>query len=392
MNEIKSILNAVDSTEEPAFLATVVDVVGSSYRRPTARMLILPDGKHVGTISGGCLERDVCRTAEELTKDGPKLISFDTRRDSTNFNPRYDMGCSGIIYILVERVTRDGDCPTAILRHVIETNGATVCATVYQTDSPEQVAVGKRFTTPSELSLAACHNGEDRTLDTIWQEVARTGRPVCCEFATETGSSRVLLERVDPPKPLWIFGAGDDAVPLQAMAKQLGWNVTVVDHRASLLTPERFPNTNRICLPWNQVAQELDATFDTAALLMTHDFAADRTLIPWLLESDASYVGVLGPKSRTARVMKELHAQDRLPSLDSLDRFRTPVGLDIGASTPSEIAIAVLGEIIADSNSRSGGRLQARTAPIHEPVRHELIELTSASISVEHKTAKSEIA
>ncbi|MEM7315749.1 MAG: XdhC family protein [Planctomycetota bacterium] len=92
MNELVRIIKTIDSTPGPMCLATVVDVVGSAYRRPTARMLILPDGSHVGSISGGCLERDLCRSAIELTEGGPRLVSFDTRHDSTEFNPRYNVG------------------------------------------------------------------------------------------------------------------------------------------------------------------------------------------------------------------------------------------------------------------------------------------------------------
>ncbi len=379
MNEIHAILDAVDSTDEPLYLATVVDVVGSSYRRPTARMLILPDGQHVGTISGGCLERDVCRAAEELTKFGPKLISFDTRHDSTNFNPRYNMGCSGIIYVLIERISRDANCPAEVLRRAVKLNRSYVFSTIYQTDSIERASVGDRFKTASQLIAATSGANENPSLNQIWKEVAVSGRPVCCEIATDRGSSRALIERIAPTKSLWIFGAGDDAMPLHVMAKQLGWQVTVVDHRAGLLTAERFPGALRLCEPWNVITGRLDTTEDTATVLMTHDFSADKKLIPWLLRSAVSYVGVLGPKSRTARILKELHSENQLPQVDSLDRFHTPVGLDLGASTPAEIAIAILGEIIADATSRSGGQLKARNAPIHDPVRHELIDLTTHS-------------
>lgn len=374
MNEIQAILDAIDATDDPLYLATVVDVVGSSYRRPAARMLILPEGNRIGTISGGCLERDVCRAAPELTKLGPRLISFDTRQDSTNFNPRYNMGCTGIIYILVERLTRGAHCVSHVLRDVVESNRSHVCATIYQSEGFD-VPLGWRCRSVEEFVASLRPAAANSRLDELWNEVETTSRPVCCELATTEGSCRALIEKIAPAKSLWIFGAGDNAQPLSVMATQLGWQVTVIDHRASLLTAERFPGTSRVCQPWDKVTDTLAVPEDTAAVLVTHDFAADKVVIPWLLQSSTSYVGVLGPKSRTARVMKELHAENHLPSLESLDRFHTPVGLDLGASTPAEIAIAVLGEIIADANDREGGRLMAREAPIHDPVRHELIEL-----------------
>jgi hypothetical protein len=134
MSELRRIVQAVDAVPGTLCLATVVDVVGSAYRGPTARMLVLPDGRHIGTISGGCLERDLCNAAPELVRGGPRLISFDTRSDATSFTPRYNLGCSGIVYVLVERITRDDLCPARHLRRVLETDRPLVVATIYQSD------------------------------------------------------------------------------------------------------------------------------------------------------------------------------------------------------------------------------------------------------------------
>lgn len=376
MHELVRIIEAVEATDEPLYLATVVDVVGSAYRRPTARMLILPEGQHIGTISGGCLERDLCRAAAELTQQGPKLVSFDTRTDSTNFNPRYNVGCNGIIYVLVERVTRAQDCPMSLLRRVLQTETAHVAVTVYQS-TIDRFHVGQRFVESSP----GLPDMVSRELAGIQQQVHADGRPTCCHVTSVAGEMRMLIEKVAPPKPLWIFGAAEDAVPLAAMASQLGWNVTVADHRASLLCPERFPHARLVCQPWHELPGTLSATPETAAVLLTHSFDADRMLLPFLLAADISYVGVLGPKSRTAKVMRELHDAGKLPRLESLDRLHTPVGLDLGASTPSEIAVAIVGEIIALSHDRSGGRLGSRQAPIHDPVRYRLVEFEGAGMS-----------
>ncbi len=349
-------------------LATVVDVVGSSYRRPTARMLILPDGSHIGTISGGCLERDLCRSASQLTKNGPRLVSFDTRLHSTNFNPRYHLGCSGIIYVLVEPITSKNHASIDRLRRVIQSEQALITATVYQADTAGWFSLALRFDDVDSLPIAF-----QTAVETIWADVQSTGRPTCCELAWESYAARILIERISPPKPLWIFGAGDDAIPLANMAWQLGWAVTVVDHRASRLSADRFPNARRVCDSWDKVLDQIRSTCDTVAVLMTHCFDADQVLIPALLRSAVSYVGLLGPKSRTGKIMTLLHQNQTLPELSSLERLHTPVGLDIGAVTPAEIAVSVLGEIVAVGNHRSGGRLGQRQDPIHEPVRHVLL-------------------
>ena len=193
----------------------------------------------------------------------------------------------------------------------------------------------------------------------------------------------MLIEKISPPKPLWIFGAGDDALPLAAMAWELGWDVTVVDHQASLLTQQRFPYARRVCEAWHNAHESLQPTPETAAVLITHSFDADKLLLPQLLTSNVSYVGVLGPKSRTGKVMRELHAAGKLPKTETLERLHTPIGLDIGATSASEIAISILGQIVANDNDRDGGQLQQREGPIHEPVRHVLIDLTTQPVRSE---------
>ena len=373
MRELRRIVETIENCDEPMAIATVVDVVGSAYRRPSARMLILPDGSHIGSISGGCLERDLCRDAFRLTALGPKLVSFDTREGSVDLNPRYDVGCSGIIYVLVERVTRDADCPARVLREVLRSKCARTVGTIYHSDpsnSTQLNSVGTRFDEPIEF----CGGVSQAEVDAVWQEVKDGGNPICCELSSQLGSIRCLVEHVSPPKALWIFGGGDDARPLAAIANEMGWDVTVFDPRASQLSACRFPNVEQCCTAWHDALRTRRSHDNTAAVLMTHSFEADVTLMPSLLNANLSYFGVLGPKSRTGRVLRQLHADGRLPPAESLDQLRTPIGLDLGAQQPSEIAVSIIAEMIALDNSRDGGLLRERVGPIHEPVRHVLIE------------------
>ena len=368
MNEIQEILNIVNKELDGLILATVVDVVGSAYRRPGARMLILPGGDHIGTISGGCLERDLCREAKSIVKDGPKLISFDTRSDSTNFNPRYNLGCSGIIYVLVERLTGKANCPLAPIKRVYQTLKPEIVGTVYQSEL-EQFKIGDRLSRTTLLEISG-------SMNCFVERAQANGKRICCQLTDNDHNARILIERLDPPRPLLIFGAGYDAIPLVSIAAQMGWDVTVIDDRPEQLTRERFPCADRfLCVSPAQAPEHLQPNDRTIAILMTHSFSKDTKLLPWLLEGDARYVGILGPKSRTGKVIRQLHAENDLPATESLDKLHTPVGLDIGAANPAEIAIAIVAEVIAEINQRHGGNLADRTDPIHEPVQHELIQL-----------------
>ena len=256
-------------------------------------MLILPNGNRVGMISGGCLEGDLCRHAAALCEDGPRLISFDTRSDSINFNARYNQGCSGIIYVLVEPITKDSQCPLSVIRKTLETEKAMVVGTVYQSDGFPCFEVGARI---DEVSSSASSQLQD-----IFEQVSQSGKPICCQLVQSASqeneqSARIFVERVLPPKPIWIFGAGDDAIPISNVARELGWAVTVIDDRAEFLTANRFPFTKRIrATHLEEFNNQLVPTPETAAILVSHSFTKDALLLPWLCTLDLAYVGLLGP-------------------------------------------------------------------------------------------------
>lgn len=376
MSELRRMIEAADAAAGPCHLATVVDVAGSAYRRPGARMLVLPDGARLGSISGGCLERDAARAARTLTTDGPGVVSFDTRRDADGVaGSRYDLGCSGIIHVLLERLTGDADCPLRHPRGVLASGEPAVVATVYASDGDGLPAVGARLT---RAQLAAAFPGVDAPA----RQVRDTGAAVGLEVVDGPRSCRMLLERIEPPRELWIFGAGDDARPLSAMARELDWDVTVVDKRPELVTRERFPAAHRrLCRHPREAVDDLRPSPRTAAVLMTHSLADDGAVLPWLLRNGVGYVGLLGPKARTGRLLAAMHAAGERPTPATLERLHTPVGLDLGASTPAQIAVSILAEIVADDNARDGGRLQQRRGPIHEPAAHVLID--AAQLAVE---------
>jgi xanthine/CO dehydrogenase XdhC/CoxF family maturation factor len=182
----------------------------------------------------------------------------------------------------------------------------------------------------------------------------------------EIGSAEVAFEVVMPSIRLVVCGAGPDAAPVARFAAELGWDVTVVDHRP--LTDAhsaRFPGARVVeCSDALQLAHVLPSNRRFAAVVMSHNLARDRDYLHALLESDPTYLGVLGPRARTGRMLTELMAREgSLPDID--ERFFSPIGLDIGGEGPDAIALSIISQISAVTNGRTGGHLRDRRAPLH---------------------------
>jgi xanthine/CO dehydrogenase XdhC/CoxF family maturation factor len=181
----------------------------------------------------------------------------------------------------------------------------------------------------------------------------------------------VFFEVIEPPVPVVIFGAGHDALPLAHFAKALGWQVTVVDGRAAT-RPEtlraRFGDAADALIVCRPEAAPTRVPLDerTAVVVMTHNYQDDCTLVGALLPSPVPYLGVLGPRTRTERILAHLHATGAKWTAAQAERLRAPVGLDIGADNADEIALSVIAEIRAALAGRDAAPLKRRAAPIHD--------------------------
>lgn len=161
-----------------------------------------------------------------------------------------------------------------------------------------------------------------------------------------------------------IFGAGADAIPLAEFAKNLGWYVSVVDHRPAFATKERFPLVDEIKIsrPENL---KLPCEDNLVAVMMTHNYEHDKQILRLLLKSDAHYVGVLGPKKRTENILLEIRQTGEAFSEKDWQKLYAPVGLDIGADTPETIALSIIAEIQSVLARRGGGFLRNRQGSIY---------------------------
>lgn len=379
MNDLSTLLGALDqaqSGQQEVVIATVVKVQGSAYRRPGARMVIAQLGEATGTVSGGCLESDVSKKAWWLTANGkPTIRTYTTGEDDDELEEAelsFGLGCNGTVHILFERIDPQADSlVVSLLRQVKASGEGAAMATVISSPDERQVAVGER------ISLGPSVHGGSRELRAQMRErwlarmitddlhaVLGGRRSATRTYEGAGGDIEVLLEYIPAPRRLVIFGAGHDASPLVSMARLQGWHVTLIDARPHFARPMRFPDADRVlAAPLGPLPELAAMVADAAVVVMTHSLTQDRHWLGQVLQCAPAYIGQLGPRSRTERLLDELPPDDR--KAPALSRLHYPVGLDLGGDTPDSVALSILAEINAVFNGRNGGKLKFREASIH---------------------------
>lgn len=360
ISRIVEVFEQIDFTQRKAALATVVWVEGSSYRRPGARMLITDDGRWEGAISGGCLEGDALRKARQVMLDQePIVVTYDTMDDGAN-SFGVGLGCNGIIDVLIEPIDPNSpQNPVVLLKEFTRQRDVRVLATVLKSDN---IQPGNRFILTES----------QRTVIPTWlradmEEVYQQGKPLTRLYQQDGKQTEVFIERIDPGIELVIFGAGYDVIPVAKLARDLGWQVTVTDDCIAHLAPKRFPVATCVLHADREVVlDKLTITNRTAAVLMSHNFNYDRAVLQALLATDVPYIGMLGPRKRFDKMQSEFEKDGLHFSQAALNRVHAPIGLDLGAETPDEIALSIMAEIKAFFTKGAGGFLKDKTGPIHE--------------------------
>ncbi len=363
MRELRDIVEASMRSEcATGLLATVVETSGSTYRRPGARMLVLDDGTTAGSISGGCLEADVIERGRGLSSGECLAVTYDTRSDA-DLVWGLGLGCNGVVTVLIERV---GAGSLDWLAEAFALGKRIACARVLRVNGDLPGMLGSTFVVTSADAGDESVAGEWDTelLDRVRHETRRVfanGVSTTSLIELSSGSATVFIESIQPPMRLVVFGAGQDAVPLVRQAALLGWDVTVADPRPAHATATRFPEAETVlCVRPEHASESIDVDERTAVVVMTHNYAHDLELLRWLVESPAFYIGALGPRVRTERLISEVQAREEM-----LARLHAPVGLDIGADSPEQIALAIAAEIQAVRAGHPAGFLRDRAGSIH---------------------------
>lgn len=323
-------------------LATVIHTEGSTYSKAGRHILIRASGEHEGLLSGGCLEGDLAEHARAVFADGtPKFITYDMR-DAADDLWGIGLGCNGMMQILLQRLSAANDWqPFAAIANAMARDTASTGVLVTASDRDE-LQPGTCFIddgtgnwrgagTAQHYPLA----GRDRPADL----------PAIIHHDTPGVSCTLLHWRIKPWPKILLLGAGPDAVPVVQLATILGWEITVADHREHYLASGPFASADKLLLADPaRITRQLPMEHYSAVIVMSHHIDTDRTYLRQLAESALgaqSYVGILGPAARRAKLLNELGMSDT----DFASRLRGPVGLDIGSDSPETIALSLISEI-----------------------------------------------
>jgi xanthine dehydrogenase accessory factor len=342
--EIQNILSAYKPQDQAYALATVVYVAGSSYRRMGARMLVGEDGTFVGGISGGCLEGDALKRARmAILTDKPSIIRYDTSQ-ADQHQIGVGLGCNGIIDVLFKPINaQEPQNPIIILedRH----------------QKTRQTATYITITNSNDLNiLGNIYNVTKALPDFLHNFKSEIGNLTQTQILKLSPEWSIFYEILPPPIHIYIFGHQYDIYPLINLIQYIGWEYSVIAPGSKLK-----PNITYIS---SEDLPKIKFDNYSAALIMSHDYNADKKILETLSGHSLPYLGILGPKVRSQKILAELLSQNI--SLPADQTLHYPMGLDIGGQSPEEIALSIIAELKAQFSNRLGTSLKHRQSPIYD--------------------------
>ena len=334
IHELKDIIRSAKIAQSKGIktvLASVVSLDGSSYRRPGVRMSVQENGKMIGAVSGGCVEKEILRQAQHVFKTNSSILM--------EYDGRYRLGCEGILYILIEPFHLSNTFFDAFEK---------------QCSSRKSFLINSYFSKePSE----------------------RTQGSTCFHFGDEELSvSKLKPEKklnlfsqtIKPGLKLIIIGCEHDAVQLCKYGSATGWEVEIVAPIDELKTIDDFPGATNYYGINEKEFSTISIDSQTAVVIMSHSYVRDLKYLSELIGKDVNYIGLLGPSKRREKLLNDLIEKNDLISEDFFDKIYGPAGINIGAETPQEIAISILGEILSVIRNQKPIYLKDKQIGIHQ--------------------------
>jgi len=357
-------------------LATVVQTFSSAPREPGAALAVSPDGEVVGSVSGGCVEGAVYELSGEVSASGQAVLQRYGVSDDTAFS--VGLTCGGIIDIFVEPVSRDSYPEFGEIAAAVRDEQPVAVATVI---AGPGVIGARRIIWPADREQGRA-SGSLGSGDRLDQAVDDDARGMLAQGLTAVrrygpdGERRgdelsVFVQSFAPPPRMLVFGAIDFAAAVARIGKFLGYRVTVCDARPVFATSARFPDADEVITDWPHRYLSSVSTDDrTVICVLTHDPKFDVPVLEVALRVPAAYIGAMG--SRRTHDDRLDRLREAGLSEEELARLRSPVGLDLGARTPEETAVAIAAELIQLRWGGSGQPLTVTSGRIHHDAAREV--------------------
>lgn len=356
MKDILADLDRWQGQGEAVALATLVAVHRSAPRPPGARMVVTRGGALAGSIAGGCVEGDLVERAMQVLDGGQPVVVQYGIADELGF--QVGLSCGGSVDVLIEPFVADAAWDT--VRRAVELQQPAALAVALAPDA----LIGRRIAVRPEGALTG---GIDPDLD---GPVTLAARRLLMEEGTRLltlpwrgQEAGIFIEAVLPPPHLLIVGATHAAIALSRMAKQLDFRVTVIDARSLFATRERFPDADEMVRDWpDEALTALNLDCHAYVVVLTHDSKFDVPALARALRGGTRYIGAIGSRATHERRVEELRRQGFGDA--DLARIHAPIGLDLGARGPEELALAIMAEIVAarrGKDPRSMGAGKAAT-------------------------------
>jgi xanthine/CO dehydrogenase XdhC/CoxF family maturation factor len=334
-------------------LASVYETEGSTYSKAGARMLITATGDFQGMLSGGCLEGDLAERACAVLESGtPQCVTYDLGQNDEELWG-LGVGCDGLMRIFLQPIAPGNQYqPFAAMCHAWDGLGDQVAATVLESGVADLPQGATLVTVAGDVAYSDIAANFAQEIQAEAGAALLQGQSTTGTISTDAGQAKILYALLRPPPRILVLGAGLDAEPVVRLACELGWRVTVLDHRPAYIESGDFSLAESVhCVPVSEAATKIDLRQFAAAIVMSHHLASDRQYLRQLASSNIEYIGLLGPRARRERLMQDLgEVAGKLAP-----RLHGPAGLDIGGRGPASIALSIVAEMHKELLRTGGG-------------------------------------
>ncbi len=364
MKEIRRILqhyNQRKTSPSKYALATVVNVEESSYRRIGARMLVSADGNWIGGISGGCLEGDALKKAQfAIIKNQASVVIYDTLNDD-DYQIGVGLGCNGKIEVLMTPIHDEGNHTLDILDQIKDDRDPNIMISIIESEVSD-LPLGKSFI--YDFDKLSEHNlgFASATISSEIESIKQKRRSKVVSLKTPSDQSiRILIEYFEPEIHAVIAGDNYDINTFTQMASEMGWRISLIG-KLKKLQKQTAALAEKVYDFAEADKVKIDA--HSVVLLMSHDYDKDVQLMSVFHPQNPKYIGMLGPRKRAIKIKEELAEEGIIVDLEAAN-IHAPIGLNIGANSPEEIAISIISEIVQKFRSGDGKSLKYKEGTIH---------------------------